>query len=338
MKNRKLPVLIHILFWLAFIIPPLVMSPPPEGRGRIDPGGNPYFFGGSTLSLIGLFYLNFYYLIPRYKLQRKGQQYFVAVTLVVIGELVFQYFLKVIFVQDFEAFVLNRELVFPALPMLILVLTLSYALRISEEWRETERAKNELEKEMSSAEVTYLKTQINPHFFFNMLNGIYALAITRSELTPKAIIQLSEMMRYVLYESEKKTVALDKEVSYIRSYIDVQQLRLSTNNQVKLEVRGTTSGIQVLPLLFIPFIENALKFGVSMDDTTLTDVSILVNQNSISFFCQNTIVTKGRVQECSGIGVQNARRRLELMYRDRYKLDLGAYGNNFIVQLTLQLD
>lgn len=338
MKNRKLPVLIHILFWLAFIIPPLVMSPPPEGRGRIDPGRNPFFFGGSTLSLIGLFYLNFYYLIPRYKLQRKGQQYFLAVTLVVIGELVFQYILKVIFVQDFEAFVQNRELVFPALPMLILVLTLSYALRISEEWRETERAKNELEKEMSSAEVIYLKTQINPHFFFNMLNGIYALAITRSELTPKAIIQLSEMMRYVLYESEKKMVALDKELSYIRSYIDMQQLRLSANNQVKLEVRGTTSGIQVLPLLFIPFIENALKFGVSMDDTTLTDVSILVNQNSISFFCQNTIVTQGRVQECSGIGVQNARRRLELMYRDRYKLDLGAYGNNFIVQLTLQLD
>lgn len=338
MKNRKLPVLIHILFWLAFIVPPLVMSPPPEGRSRIDPGGNPYFFGGSTLSLIGLFYLNFYYLIPRYKLQRKGQQYFLVVTWVVIGELAVQYFLKVIFVQDFEPFVLNNDLVFPALPMLILVLTLSYALRISAEWHETERAKNELEKEMSAAEVNYLKTQINPHFFFNMLNGIYALAINRSEHTPKAIIQLSEMMRYVLYESEKKTVALDKEVGYIRSYLAMQQLRLSSNNQVRFEIRGTTSGIQVVPLLFIPFIENAFKFGVSMDDTTLTEVSILVNKNSISFFCQNTIVTQGAGQECSGIGVQNARRRLELMYAGRYTLDLSAYGNNFLVQLTLQPD
>jgi LytS/YehU family sensor histidine kinase len=220
--------------------------------------------------------------------------------------------------------------------MLSLALLLSSILRITNEWKLAQAAKNAMEKEKNTAEIALLKNQINPHFLFNTLNGIYAMSLKKSDHTPSAIIKLSNMMRYVLYESEHDSVPLTKEIKYIEAYIELQQLRINEKNIVHFEVTGDSDSFFIAPMLLITFVENAFKYGICADTPTETLMKIECFNNTLHFYSRNSKFIKHNNLH-KGIGIANVKRRLELFYEGDYMLDIKETENQFIVQLEIKL-
>jgi two-component system LytT family sensor kinase len=287
--------------------------------------------------LCAVFYTNFLILIPRFQLKKKRAAFFCGNLILLLSFLWYQFFSSHWLVAaglpgslaDFPG---------PSIPMFIIVVIICYGVRISTEWRRAELANHALATEKATAEISYLKKQINPHFFFNTLNGIYALTIKKSDLAPQAILQLSNMMRYVLYDSEAEKVPLTKEMKYIRSYIDMQSFRLSENNKIYFHVSDRNDSAEILPLLLIPFVENAFKFGISADDDTTILIDIKWDDTALSFFCRNEKKIRQSVQpEHHGIGIKNVRKRLHLSYPGRHELNIYENEEIFSVSLNIQL-
>src|SRR6185437_11981591 len=168
----------------------------------------------------------------------------------------------------------------------------------------------EIANEKLKAELSFLKAQINPHFLFNTLNNIYALATAQSEHTAAAVMKLSSIMRYVLTEARNDLVPLEKEIQFTSHYIELQKMRLTDKTIIEFSVRGEPLGRQIAPLLLLPFVENAFKYGISTHKFL------------------NTLL---RVSDNTGIGISNTKRRLDLFYEERYSLDIQDKSNEFIV-------
>jgi len=201
-------------------------------------------------------------------------------------------------------------------------------------WNREKR--EEIEKEKLATELSFLKSQINPHFLFNTLNNIYSLALVKSEGTADAVLKLASIMRYVLGETKHDTVDLDKELQFIRHYIELQKVRLTDKVSIELNVEGETDQKQIAPLILIPFVENAFKYGVSTKETSKLIFTVKTNENSIYFTAQNKVVShdKGN-NDNTGIGLKNTKRRLELLYPQKHKLSVTEENNLFFVHLIL---
>ncbi|WP_236705209.1 sensor histidine kinase, partial [Hymenobacter sp. AT01-02] len=223
----------------------------------------------------------------------------------------------------------------------ILVWIISSGLRITSELFETERAKRELENNHLSAELAFLKSQVSPHFLFNTLNNIYSLAHLKSDDAPEAIMQLSQLMRYMLYESNAARVPLMREVEYLRNYMDLQRLRLDPSQvDIEFTVNGALDGNLIEPMLLIPFVENAFKHGISFQHPSRIAVHLTVRADTLLFTVRNSRfpeVPTATHDPNSGIGLPNVRQRLNLLYPDRHQLQLHQTSNEFIVDLTLTM-
>lgn len=217
-----------------------------------------------------------------------------------------------------------------------LVFTVSTCSRVIQEWLGIESKKQEIENEKLATELSFLRSQINPHFLFNTLNNIYSLALIKSEATADAVLKLSSIMRYVLNETKHDTVELDKEIRFIRHYIELQKVRLTDKVSIEFVVEGETDGMQIAPLLLIPFVENAFKYGVSTKETSKLLFVVKATKNSIYFTAQNHMFShdKGN-DDNTGIGLKNTKRRLELLYPNKHSLSVTEENNEFIVNLTL---
>ncbi|WP_423148347.1 sensor histidine kinase [Rubrolithibacter danxiaensis] len=198
-----------------------------------------------------------------------------------------------------------------------------------------------LEKEKTTSELSFLKAQINPHFFFNTLHSIYALTIANVELARDALYTLSHMMRYVLYETQSGTTLLSKEIAFIKDYIDLMQLRLTEKVKVTFISPSPLKDVQIAPMLILPFIENAFKHGVSAVEESKVYVEIKQQGNLLMIEVRNSLLSEkgGIMEESNGIGVNNTKRRLDLIYPGQYELkvteDIAA--NEFVVQLNLNM-
>ena len=220
----------------------------------------------------------------------------------------------------------------------ILVFAVGTCLSVMQEWKKIEDHKEQIEREKVSTELSFLKSQINPHFFFNTLNNIYSLAITGSTETANAVMKLSSIMRYVLTDTQNNKVPLQSEVDFIKNYIDLQLVRLTDKVKVDFITDGELDHIQIAPLLFIPFIENAFKYGISTKESSAIYIKLSTSQNAVSFFVNNTIVKSENIfKETTGIGINNVKRRLELLYPDKYILEVTENNNQFIVHLDIDL-
>lgn len=218
-----------------------------------------------------------------------------------------------------------------------LVFTVSTCSRVIQEWLGIERKKQEIENEKLATELSFLKTQINPHFLFNTLNNIYSLALVKSEATADAVLKLSSIMRYVLSETKHDSVALDKEIQFIQHYIELQKVRLTDKVKIEFVVEGKTEGKQIAPLILIPFVENAFKYGVSTKEMSRLLFEIKTQPDSILFTSKNDIITNDKGNENNtGIGLKNTKRRLELLYPDTHQLTVNEENKQFIVHLILQ--
>lgn len=212
--------------------------------------------------------------------------------------------------------------------LFLVVLFLALLLKIRDRWIRAE-------EEKLHAELAYLKAQINPHFLFNTLNSIYAMALGRSEQTPGAIVQLSSMMRYVLVEAGKEKVPLEKELAYLTDYIQLQQTRFEGSLKVVFEIRGWPEGRQIYPLLLIPFVENAFKYGINPEAPSVIGIHIDIGDHGLQLHVTNNKVALVPNDTPGGLGISNTRRRLQLLYPGRHSLDIEDEPKTFSVLLNL---
>jgi LytS/YehU family sensor histidine kinase len=211
-------------------------------------------------------------------------------------------------------------------------------LRFAVDWFELEAKRKEVENEKLIAELNFLKAQINPHFLFNTLNNLYYLAYTKSDNTTEVIAKLSQMMRYMIYDSNHPKVLLTKEIEYMQNYISLERLRLNNQIPIKFDVKGNVDNRWVAPFIFITFLENAFKHGVSNNNPRAwVNVSIELKEKECIYTVENSKPEKADVAEKSGIGLQNVMRRLELSYPGQYKLTTEEKMDVYFVQLILTL-
>lgn len=217
-----------------------------------------------------------------------------------------------------------------------LVFTVSTCIKVIQQWLSAEQREKLIETEKLNTELSFLKSQINPHFLFNTLNNIYSLAVVKSDETAAAVMKLSSIMRYVLSDTKQHLVPLEKEIEFIQHYIDLQNLRLTDKIKINFIVNGEQDGKQIAPLLFIPFVENAFKYGISTKEHSEINITINIKPNEIEFITDNRILAlETDAEKKNGIGLKNTRRRLEILYADKHTLEILRKEDHFYVNLKI---
>lgn len=221
-----------------------------------------------------------------------------------------------------------------AFPISVFTLSLPFIGLV--EWYKKNTTITALQKEKSETELSLLKQQINPHFFFNTLNNLYSMSLTKDEKTPETILQLSDLMRYVIYKGKEKSVLLKDEIQYLKDYIDLQRIRLHKQLDYQFEVDQDDLTVEVAPLLFIILVENAFKHGIEpAERACFLHLKLVANEEKIQFICQNSVETPS-LETSSGIGLTNLKRRLELLYPNQYDLELASNDSTYKAILTLK--
>ncbi|MEY3322714.1 MAG: hypothetical protein RLZZ417_2297 [Bacteroidota bacterium] len=204
--------------------------------------------------------------------------------------------------------------------------------------------RQQLENKNMQSELQFLKSQINPHFFFNTLNSLYSLTLKKSDLAPEIVIKLSDMMRYMLYECNEKKVNLSKEILYLQNYIDLEKLRQGNSIEILFEINGDTEDKFIAPLLLITFLENAFKHSVntSPDIRRFVHINLNVDELDLHFYISNNkslpAFNSENLTLVGGIGLENVNRRLQLIYPNRFELNILNLQQEYIVNLNLKLE
>jgi two-component system LytT family sensor kinase len=219
----------------------------------------------------------------------------------------------------------------------LMVFVLSTGIKVINQWLRSEQKTKEIANEKLQAELSFLKAQINPHFLFNTLNNIYALASTQSEHTAAAVMKLSSIMRYVLTEAKNDFVPLEKEILFTSHYIELQKMRLTDKTSIDFTINGDPLGREIAPLLLLPFVENAFKYGISTRECSPIRILLDIKEESLYFSISNHkhFNTTLRMADNTGIGINNTRRRLDLLYPGRYELIINDKSNEFTVHLNI---
>lgn len=191
--------------------------------------------------------------------------------------------------------------------------------------------------ERKNSELQFLKAQLNPHFIFNALNSVYSLVRSKSNDAPEAVLAISEMMRYMLYEANKEWVPLSKEIEYIQNYISLQRLRYNNGSPITFNIKGDYHSKKIEPLLLIPFIENSFKYGTDYQGNTDIHIQMVVTDKTLAFLCDNQMGFRPNniEKKASGIGLINVKNRLALLYPKMHELTFGQKDDRFVVSLVL---
>jgi two-component system, LytTR family, sensor kinase len=347
--RRYMILLTHLSLWVVFLSLPILLKPGgrPPGAG----GGGPrppeemwqWLNLGMNVCLIVFFYFNYLWLLPRYYLRKSAGVYLFSVVLAYIGFQGMMEVVRMIVLYKFGPLANHERFTqmnyFISTSFFLLMWGASSGFRLGEEWRRTENLRRETERARLEAELNLLKSQINPHFLLNTLNNLYALAITTPEKTPDALLKLSDMVRYILYECAQPRVPLAHDLLFVRNYIALQQIRLPQNVTLDIDLpEAEAAPGEIEPMILIPFIENAFKHGVSTRQPCTIRVRIAADQRGLLLEVDNDFIQKttaGAPQE-SGIGLSNTRQRLEHGYAGKYRLEIGRKGDKHHVQLHLQ--
>ncbi len=344
---RKLfPIILHVLLWGVLIgVPKFFM-----------PAGFKISIKNELLlwvPIVLFFYINYFLLIPFLLTRKKISLYAVSIVAILginltIGALSpapLPPGLQMKTVQsvptEIHKYKAGMDFPFRGLRNLtscFLFLAIGTSIRVTEQWYSDDKKRKETENQKLIAELSFLKSQINPHFFFNTLNSIYSLAIRKSDKTPEALIKLSELMRFLIYDSEKEFVPLKRELDYIKNYVELQKLRLMTNVSVEYQIEGNYQDQEVEPLLLLPFIENAFKHGI--DSVKKCHISILVRicDSTLTLVVENPVVKNVKTLQVNsgGLGLVNSRKRLDLLYGPNHQLNITQ--NNGFYRIELQLN
>jgi two-component system LytT family sensor kinase len=290
---------------------------------------------------ISLFYLNYLVYIPNFLNKKRYWEYATVVLVSIIVYGIGKYgvgllFKDIVLVHQKGHVTSFVTYFYSSIFTSLIFVFLSTALKFSTDWFLNERIQRDLENQRLIAELAFLKSQINPHFLFNSLNSIYSLAYQRSETTPEAILKLSEIMRYMLYECNDNKVDLDKELQYLQNYIDLQKIRFGSKAFIDFKVDGNITDQKIEPLLLIAFIENAFKHGVANDINSPIKLLINVAGGKLHFYIQNKKHNNNR-DAVGGIGLINVQRRLDLLYPNRYSLKIRDEEYTYTCELSIDL-
>ena len=229
----------------------------------------------------------------------------------------------------------EREVV--SLVVLILMLGMNWGVKLFFKHRDDQKRMDELQKENLAQQLEYLRYQINPHFLMNTLNNIHALVDIDAEKAKETIVELSKIMRFVLYEGAKTTVPLQRELGFLENYVRLMRMRYTDKVQVCLQMPTSIPDCEVPPLLLITFVENAFKHGVSYQQQTVIDIKADVSDRQLHFTCRNTKTPQPAQHSEGGVGLQNVKRRLDLIYGDRYTLTIDDAADNYNILLVIPL-
>ena len=217
----------------------------------------------------------------------------------------------------------------------LFVLTITFPFILLQEWYKKSNTIKELEKQKSEAELSLLKEQINPHFFFNTLNNLYSMSLTKDEKTPQVILQLSELMRYVIYKGKAEQVRLQDELNYIKDYVELQSIRLHKEFDFKFDITVRNEDWLISPLLLIIFVENAFKHGIELaEKESSLHLNVLQIGDTLEFTCVNSL-EGSTVQNQTGIGLENLRKRLSILYPDKYIIQTQSANGSFKAYLKI---
>ncbi|MEB0249597.1 MULTISPECIES: histidine kinase [unclassified Mucilaginibacter] len=351
-KSKLVSILIQTLIWVVLGI--VLLFNQPIGWGIEVPHEfwvkQNYTFG----LLVAAYYLNAYYLVPKFLLKNHMGFYFLSAILVVavimittswldryleLPRLFREAFMKMGPPKGGERKHHGYDIL--TLAISALVIGISTSITTTQIWQKDKQRHQEMEQEKISSELSFLKAQINPHFFFNTLNNIYALTVVNVETSRTAIHQLSRMMRYVLYDTQNSTALLSQEIAFIKDYISLMQLRLTERVTVNFITPNPLKDFAIAPMLFLTFVENAFKHGVSDTQPSTIEVIIEQNDNKVNLMVKNGIFkTQGtNIEENQGIGLNNTIRRLDLLYPGQYTLKVAKSidDNTYLVNLTINL-
>lgn len=221
--------------------------------------------------------------------------------------------------------------------LLLLIFAISLVVGAIEKSAQRSRDVEHMYREKMRSELSFLKQQINPHFLFNALNSIYSLVLPHSDQASDAVIKLSSILRYMLYETDRPQVSLEKEMEVIRDYLSLQKFKFNDVTKVSFNIDGNLIGYTIEPLLLMTFIENAFKYGADNITPSFIDINVSVDNGYFLMSVRNKIVVTGKNSENSGIGIKNIQRRLDLIYNAGYKMDVVKDGDVYSVKLKLKL-
>lgn len=289
-------------------------------------------------------YFNIYVLYPRFLLKKKYLHFFVWFTATLIAHYITRTGLNYLLVTENiwpEAVGHQRAFTFNHIVAVstgeVYVIALVSTIKLTIDWILEKRRNHELQQEQLKTELRFLKSQIQPHFFFNTLNNLYALSIEKSDAAPQMILKLSDIMQYVLYDANQPAIALRKEINYIHSYLELEKLRYGNRFLSDIEIEGNIEGVRVPPLLFLPFIENCFKHGTRESDFTNVHIGFQHQKNQLLFEVVNNFCKDNNQMVKHGIGIKNVQQRLDLLYKDQYQLHTYIENNNYFVKLKLPL-
>ena len=336
---------LHVIFWLVYIFLNAVLTsifakqPLPENL--------PQAMTAEVYSLpakMALVYFVFYFIIPLY-LDRSKVRTLVLLTLAafILTAAVYRLILGWIYYPIFNPlvpfYILNPTGWLLTMFDLFITLAAATTIKMVRVHYKSIEFEQELIQEKLRSELSFLRAQTTPHFLFNTLNNLYALSRKKSDSTPDAIMMLSKIMRFMLYECRAPLILLSDEIRVIRDYIELEKLRFSNRLSVELHEQTDDPDAMVAPLLLLPFVENSFKHGAgSTTGKAHISIDIKLSDNQLQFSVMNTVDTQANPAiEKGGIGLKNVQRQLELLYPGRYSLQAGLSGDQFRVNLLLSL-
>lgn len=334
--GKKIPseilfkVVFHLVLWTVWIGLPLINNTDNERAYRFSLAIIPV-----TLTNIPLFLLNSEYLIPSV-FRKKGMSVYL---IYLVGLIAFFAFLQNLMKEEILPHDLIRKHndVFWAVIPVLFVTAISTGYGFIYLIQQQEKNRQQENEERLKSELSFLRSQISPHFIFNVLNSIVYLIRSKSNQAESVTIKLSELMRYLLYESGDAQVPLHKEVEYLRNYVELQKIRFEDDVDIRLEIAEDIPSQLIEPMLLIPFVENAFKHGVGMIPSPRIDIKLEAEDDTVLFTVKNKIASGANEEKdaASGIGLRNVQRRLELLYPKRHRLKIDRAGDWFLVELNL---
>jgi len=362
-SEGKLKILLHIVVWAVLFVLPVYLLYDTDARER-------NFLMEVWFQLVCyavIFYMSYFFLAPRFFFNGNKLAYFISSAMLIFVLTLSLGLLSNRFRPEFRDLEWEKRQMpgmapgnsRPGLirqpplgrppgpiknwPLINFILTscmvtgLSLGLRFSEKLMLNEKMRKEAEKEKLNSELAFLKNQINPHFLFNTLNSIYSLALMKSDMTAEAVMKLADMMRYMIQDVKNELVPLELELEYLMHYVELQKIRLNEKVAVQVNVDGDPQAFHIPPMILVPFIENAFKYGTSSHENALISINLKIKDGLLVFRVSNQLFSGREKPETFGIGISNTRRRLNLLYPGRHILELSNNGETFIVNLEISL-
>lgn len=343
-NNKFIRILSHILFWIVYIL--FFYLQYVFYSKEIDPIAT---LSSLTLTaIVDIFaaYFTVYYLLPRFLFKKKyvlfGLLFLSSAACAILLQRVLLYFISYpLFYSDSMEKVGSFWHINPFYSFfnIYTVVSLFAVIKLMKYWYRNQQLKAELEKKNRTSELALLRSQLNPHFLFNTLNNIDTLIGSDQDKASDAVIKLSEIMRFTLYEAINDRVSLEKEINYLENYISLQQLRLKNPFFVKFDNDIQCSGMNIAPMLFIPFVENAFKHGLKNIVAPGIEISLTCEKGVLDFEVVNrySLIEEQNKDATSGIGLINTKKRLELLYPERHKLEIRKSAGIYKINLQINL-